>query len=128
MSLESFIKGAFKSAGDGIENVRKERTRRLNDPAFQLELMNSRNEFVAHLTNFGSNALNTCYHTILAAGKLTWYGGLSAVQKKQTLGDAANKSIAELGTAGGHFLQTGLHTLRGAGRLGLHTLRWITAK
>jgi hypothetical protein len=128
MSLESFIKKTFKAAGDGLENIRAEREKRLKDPAFQKELMESRNEFAKHLTNTGSHALDTCYHTVLAVGKLAWYGGLSAIQKKQTWDDAKDKSLDELTTAGGHFLKTGLNALRGAGRLTVHTLRWITAK
>lgn len=130
MSIESFIKNTFSAAGRGIENLANERERRLSNPVFQRELMNSRNEFTKHLSNTASHSLDTAYKLILRGPGTTIYLTTRNLFDKNTsfTQDVLPKIVDEAASAGSSFCQTIYHAAKGTGRAGLHTVRWLFAK
>jgi hypothetical protein len=129
MNFGTTLKNIGNAVGKKIESVAHERELRLNNPTFQLELMNSRNEFAKHISNAGSEALNGVYQSIIRAPAITvWYGMRSTIEDKQTFGIAVSRGLGEFGEGVAHLGNAVVHTLKSGGRLGLHTLRWVFAK
>lgn len=129
MTLESFIKKTFSSIGSGIENIRKERAKRLSNPVFQRELLNSRNEFVKHLTNTASHTWDAAYQILLHAPiATTGFAVKYMFDKKITTTQLVHKLIDEFGKGAGSLGRALLEAGKTVGRGSLHTLRWLTAK
>ncbi len=130
MSIESFIKNTFSAAGRGIENLATERARRLNDPTFQRELMNSRNEFTKHLANAGTHSLDSAYKLLFRGPGITAYLTMRNLFDRNTSfdQDVLPKVIDEAASTGSSLGQTCYHAAKGVGRAGLHTVRWLFAK
>lgn len=130
MSIESFIKNTFSAAGRGIENIATERARRLNDPVFQRELMDSRNEFTRHLSNTGSHAVDTAYKALFRGPGITAYLTTRNLFDNKTsfTQDVLPQVIDEIASTGSSLGKTCYHAAKGIGRGGLHTMRWLFAK
>lgn len=130
MSIESFIKNTFSAAGRGIENLANERERRLSDPVFQRELMNSRNEFTKHLSNTASHSLDSAYKLLFRGPGITAHLITRNLFDNTTsfTQDVLPKIIDEVASAGSSLGQAGYHAVKGTGRAGLHTVRWLFAK
>src|SRR3989338_5657027 len=117
MSFGSFMKNMGSRIGRGIENMATERARRLNNPAFQAELLRSRNEFVNHVTEAGSSALTGIYRFFLEAPIATTAFAInSALDSRIPKGAAVTKMFTEFGGAFNALGQSVLHTLRALGR------------
>lgn len=130
MSFESFIKNARLKIGKTVENIATERERRLNDPAFQRELMNSRNEFVKHLSNTGSHTLDSVYKIFLRGpGVTAWAITRNIFDSKTNFSDhVMPKILDEIASTGSSLGQAVYSATKAAGRGGLHTIRWLFAK
>ena len=129
MSFGSFFSNMGSRISRGVENMAAERARRLNDPAFQAELLRSRNEFSGHITNMGSSALDGTYRLLLRTPiATTWFAVRGIFDDKVTGGHMLTKFFDELGAAGSSIGQTVLHAGRALGRGTWHTLRWLVAK
>ncbi len=129
MNIGTTLKNIGNTIGKKIESVANERELRLNDPVFKRELMLSRNEFVKHISNAGSDALSAAFHMMLKAPAVTaTYALRSIVEDKQTFGNALSRGVDEFNTGANDLGKAVVHTLKSAGRLSLHTLRWVFAK
>ncbi len=130
MSIESFIKNTFSAAGRGIEHLANERARRLSNPAFQTELMNSRKEFVGHISSTASHSLDSAYKLLFRGPGITAYLTTRNLFDSKTSfnQDVLPKIIDEVASLGSSLGQTCLNAARGAGRGMLHTTRWLFAK
>lgn len=130
MSLETFIKNTGAKISKKVEQVAQDRARRLNDPAFQAELMKSRNELVKHLSNTGSNILDSAYKVLLRGpGVTAWLVAKSIVDKKTRFSDhALPKILDEIASTGSSIGKTLYYGMKTAGRGSVHTLRWLFAK
>lgn len=128
MSIGSFFNNVMSSVKTSTEQMLRAREARVANPAFQAELLDSRNKFVNHLSNTGGAAVDTLYHLILSGAKLTGYGLLSTFDKNQTFSNALSRSGREFGKSVGHLLETCVHALRATGRAGVHITRWMFGK
>lgn len=123
------MRGAGRWIGQKAEDVCRERAQRLNNPAFQAELAQSRTEIVNHLTNFGSSALDAAYRLCLRApAAASWFAVRGIFDKNVTGGQMMTRAFDEFGEGFSSAGQAILHGIRFTGRTGLHTLRWLVAK
>lgn len=130
MSIESFIKNIGSKIGTAASHTVQERAKRLNDPAFQIELNKSRNQLISHLSTTGSHTLDTVYKALLRGPGITaWAVAKNMFDPKTNFADHVTpKIIDELGSLGGSLGKMIYHGTKTAGRGTVHTLRWLFAK
>lgn len=124
--MKNFFEKVFKKVGDGVEDMRRERARRLSNPALQAELLRQRNEMMKELgTSLSSTASALVKFLVFAPISSTGIALKGIFDDKTTGAKMIKESLDEFGKAWPDTKKAVINGLSASGRAVGTTFRWL---